>query len=228
MFEAPAWIRRLALAGIVGPIAWWVLVAVNGAITPGYSHVADFISTLGGVGAPYAALQVLNFAVLGGSILAVTLGIHAWFDDGRRPRVGTVLLGIFGVGVVLAGVFPQDLAAPDSTTNRLHDVTSTIAFVTGIGGISLLTRRIRADDRWPSYRYELGVTVVVVLVTFVVFMAGVAGDSTYVGLTQRLFVGAMTVWIVVQAYRLYRLAGDSTPREAGSDRPASPGRRTVK
>lgn len=45
-------IRRLALAGVVGPVGWWLLVVVNAAIPPGYSHVVDFISTLGSVGRP--------------------------------------------------------------------------------------------------------------------------------------------------------------------------------
>lgn len=209
MLETDTAVRRLALVGLVGPVVWWLLVVVNGAITPGYSHVSDFISTLGAVGAPYAAVQVVNFAVFGGAILALAIGLHARFDAGRRPRLGTVLLGLFGVGVVLAGVFPEHPAAPESTTNLLHNLTSTIAFVAGILGVALLTRRLGTDDRWPSYRSELVVTVAVVLVTFVGFMGSVFTDSAYVGLTQRLFIGVMSLWVMGQSYRLYRQVGSS-------------------
>lgn len=212
--------RRLAIAGIVGPVVWWVLVVVNGAITPGYSHVGDFISMLGAVGAPYAPIQTMNFAVFGSSILALSLGIHDWFGDGRRPRVGTVLLGIFGVGVVLAGVFPANPAAPDSTTAVLHDVTSTVAFVTGVTGVGLVSRRTGGDDRWPSYRYEPIVTLVVVVVTFAGFMVSVVGDSAVVGVTQRVFIGVLTLWLVMQSYRLYRLSEASEPR--GTDESRTP------
>lgn len=221
MFETVLSSRRLALVGIAGPVTWWLLIIVNGAITPGYSHVSDFISTLGAVGAPYAAVQKVNFAVFGCSVLATTLGIHYWFDGWRRPRIGTVLLGIFGVGVVLAGVFPEDPASPDSTTNLLHNLVSTIAFIAGIGGVGLISRRIGIDDRWPSYRYELVWTVVIVFVTFVVFMSSVFSESAYVGLTQRVFIGVMTLWVVLQSYRLYRLSGAPESRETDETRTVS-------
>lgn len=207
MFETTLPSRRLALVGIVGPVVWWLLILLNGALTPGYSHIGDFISTLGAIDAPYASIQKLNFAVFGGSILALSLGIHHWFDTGRRVRVGTVLLGTFGVGVVLAGVFPEDPTAPESTVNFLHNLVSTVAFASGTVGVSLVSRRIRNDDRWPSYPYEWLWTVAVVLVTFVVFMYSVFTESEVVGFTQRVFVGVLSLWVVMQSYRLYRILG---------------------
>lgn len=205
--------RRLALAGIVGPLAWWLLIIVNGAITPGYSHVSDFMSTLGEVGAPYAIVQQLNFAVLGGSVLALMLGIHYWYGDGRRPRVGTILLGVFGIGVFLAGVFPANPTAPESMTNMLHDITGIIGFLAGIVAVGLVSRRISADDRWPSYRYEAIATFVIVLVTFVIFIF--TTESAIVGLTQRLWIGVMTLWVVMQSLRLYRLVDSHERGEVG-------------
>lgn len=196
--------RHLAFAGIVGPVVWWLLVIVNGAITPEYSHLSDYISTLGAVDAPHAFVQVINFAVLGSAILALTLGIHHWFGDGRRPRFGTFLLGMFGFGVILAGVFPEDPAAPGSLSNVLHNLVSIIAFIAGIGGIGLVSRRIGADSQWPSYRFEPIGTFVIVFVTFVVFISSVFSSSAFVGLTQRLFIGVMTLWLEVQSLRLYR------------------------
>lgn len=222
MFNSTLTQRRLALVGIVGPIVWWLLVIVNGAITPGYNHISDFISTLGAVGAPYALLQQINFAVLGGSILAVMLGIHYWFSDGRRPRVGTILLGVFGVGVLLAGVFPENTAVPDSMTNVLHDITGIIGFLAGIVAVGLVSRRIGADTQWPSYRYEPGGTVVIVIVTFLVF---IFSGSAFVGLTQRLFIGVMTLWVVVQSVRLYRLVEAPEQSELSDNRRKPAGRK---
>lgn len=210
MFISKQYTHRLALAGIVGPIVWWLLILVNGAITPGYSHVSDYISTLGAVGAPYALLQQVNFTVLGVSILALMLGVHNWFGDGNRPRVGTILLGVFGVGVILAGVFPENTAAPNSMTNILHIIASMIAFLAGIVAVGLVSRRIATDARWPSYRYESIATVVIVLITFIIFMIS---DLALMGLTQRLFIGVMTLWVVLQSLRLYRLSGAPTRNE---------------
>lgn len=213
--------RRLALAGIVGPIVWWLLIIVNGAITPGYNHVSDFISTLGAVDAPYAVFQQINFAVFGGSLLAFTFGIHYWFGDGNRPKAGTILLGALGVGIILAGVFPENPAAPDSTTNVLHNIVSVVGFLAGIVGVGLVSRRIDANDQWPSYRNEPIWTVFIVLVTFIVFIFSVNSESPFLGLTQRLFIGVITLWIVVQAYRLYRLEEAAVELDVDADRPDS-------
>jgi hypothetical membrane protein len=194
---------------MLGPIAWWLLIVLNGAITPGYSHVSDFISTLGSVGAPYAFLQQLNFGIFGGSILALAAGIHFWFDDGRKPRVSTALLGVFGSGVLLAAVFPENPAAPDSVTDTLHTIVSIVAFLAGVSAVSLVTRRLGAEDRWPTYRYEPAVTPVVVLMTFVVSVSTVIIESPLLGLTQRVFIGVMSLWVAGQSRRLYRLSGES-------------------
>lgn len=221
MVESERTSRRLALVGIVGPVIWWALVIVNGAITPGYSHRSDLISELGAVGAPYATVQTVNFVVLGSSILEFALGVHLWFGDRGRPRVSTVLVGIFGVFVILAGVFPADVAAPDSTTTFRHNLVSTIAFVAGIAGASLLTRRTGMDDRWPSYPRELLWTVLIVVVTFVAFMYSLATDSAVVGLTQRGFIGVLSLWVVLQSYRLYGVGGSAVRPETDRSRPIS-------
>ena len=197
--------RRLALAGVVGPVVWWFLVVVNAAATPGYSHVGDFISTLGSVGAPYAVVQQVNFLVLGGAIAALALGVHRHFGDGRRPRVGTLLLVVMALGIALSGPFQSDPAAPASTTNVLHDLVGGVAFLAGIAAIALLTRRFSAADGWPTRRYETAATVAVVVATFALFMATI--DGPLLGLTQRLFVGAFTAWVAGQSLRLYRLSG---------------------
>jgi hypothetical membrane protein len=197
-------LRRLALAGVVGPIVWWLLVVVNAALTPGYSHVADFISTLGAVGAPNAALQQVNCFIFGGGIAAFAVGLHRWFDDGRRPRVGTLLLAEVALGIVLSGPFQSNPAAPESTTNVLHDLFGSIASLAAIVAIPLVSRRLDADDGWPRYRLETVWTAVVAVGTFAVFIATI--DSPYVGLTQRLFVGTVSLWVAGQTYRLYRLA----------------------
>lgn len=198
-------VRRLALAGLFGPLVFWVVVAVLGAVTPGYRPVSDFISTLGAVGAPYAVVQQVNFLVFGAAIIAFGIGLHRFYGDGRRPRVGTLFVWLFGLGVLLAGLFQSDLAAPESTTNVLHDLVSSVAFLAAILAIGLVSRRLDADDRWPRYRFETPVTVALVLATFFAFAATI--ETAWAGASQRLFVGVVSLWVVAQSYRLYRLAG---------------------
>lgn len=205
MLSSTQTVRRLAFTAVAGPLLFWVVVFVLGFVIPGYQFSTEYISMLGAVGAPYAIVQRLNFAVLGISILAFAVGIHLWFDDGRRPRVGTLLLILFGIGAILAGVFPPDPTAPDSLTNVLHELTA-FGFLAGILSVGVVTRRLHADERWPTYRYESIMDFAIVLFAWIVFMFSY--ESAWDGLTQRLYIGALSLWIVLQSVRLYRIVGE--------------------
>lgn len=195
---------RLALAGAVGPLLFWGVVFLLGAVTPEYSHVSDFISTLGAVGAPYAVIQRINFVVLGVGVLSFAAAMHRWFDDGRRPAVSTLLLALLGLGVVGAGVFQSNPAAPESTTNVIHESVTGIGLLGGIAGISLTSRRFDRDPRWPGHRFATAAIVVAALVTAALFFVGI--DTAWVGLAQRLFIGVLTGWVAYHAFGLYRRA----------------------
>lgn len=197
-------LRRLTLAGVAGPLLFWVVVFVLGFLTPGYSQVADYISTLGEVGAPYAVVQRLNFVVLGVSILALALGLHRFTRGRGRPGLGTGLLGTLGVAMVLVAVFSQNSADPASTTNVLHESFAIGGFTAGIVGITLVSRRLDRDERWTRHRFSTPGTVVLLVVPFF----GVAfSPESWVGLTQRLFVAVWTGWVAYHSFRLYRMSG---------------------
>lgn len=49
------------VAGVAGPIIWWVVIVVLGLLWPEYSAVTTTISELAAVGAPDAIIQQRNF-----------------------------------------------------------------------------------------------------------------------------------------------------------------------
>ena len=58
---APARVLAALAAGLTGAV-----VVLGGAMQPGYSHVADYISELGAVGAPHGqAISVAGFLPIG-------------------------------------------------------------------------------------------------------------------------------------------------------------------
>lgn len=195
-------LQLLALAGVVGPLLFWLVVFLLGALTPDYSHMSDFISTLGAVGAPYADVQRVNFVVLGLAIGAVALKLHRWFDDRRRPSLGTMLLALFGLGIIGAGVFPSHPADPGSTTELLHNAASGVGLFAGLLGIALTSRRLHRVDRWPQRLFGAPGTVATLILTAGLFAYSI--DTAWVGLGQRLFVGTLTLWVAYVSTRLLR------------------------
>lgn len=190
-------------------VVFWVVVVVLGVLTPGYNPVMEFISTLGAVGASYAAVQRLNFVLLGISLIAFAVGLHRWNGASRRPGMGTLLMALSGLGVVGAGLFQSDPAAPNSTTNLVHDATTGLSLLAGIAGVTLISRRLDRDSRWPRHPFATSATVVTLLVSATLFFAAI--DTVWVGLAQRLFVGVLTGWTSYHAYRFFWFLRDWHP-----------------
>lgn len=206
-------IRLLAGAGTAGILFFWGVVVALGVLRPDYSWVRDAISDLGAVGAPYGVVQQVAFVVLGAGILAVALALDRAVRTGAWPWVGVILLGVLGVlGAVGPGVFPVDRANPAATTNLLHAIVTPLGFLAGLVGIPLTTWRLARSDAWPAYEsYWVVVGVTVALVAaFATFVTLVVGGSAVSGFAQRLYAGAMCVWLVAHAVVLYRLPAAST------------------
>jgi hypothetical membrane protein len=201
--------QLLAAAGIGGPVVFWVVVGMLGVLTPEYSAVSDYISTLGAVGAPYAIVQQVNFVMFGGSVIALAVGLDRWSHEGGRPWVGLVLVGVFGAGVIGAGVFPDNPLHPDSLTARIHQLVSSVAFVAALVGMPLASREFERSERWPAYPFRFTSTAlaVVLFVSLAVFRVGLY--RWWAGVAQRQFLLLLTGWIVIHAVRLYHLTDDN-------------------
>ena len=153
--------RWLYLAGVAGPVVFWVTIAVLGFLTPGYSHVHDAISDLGAIGAPYGTVQQVNFVVLGLGVLAFCVAVHRQFRRGSRPWVGVVLVGLLGLlGAIGSGVFPVDPAEGAQLTDQLHGIGVIVGFHAGLVGIPLTSWRLSGRDGWPGYRSRSAVLAI--------------------------------------------------------------------
>ena len=69
-------LKFLALCGVAAPIVFAILVTVAGFNYPGYSHVVQVVSELGGVEAQYPLIQNANFLVIGVLFIAFALGLQ--------------------------------------------------------------------------------------------------------------------------------------------------------
>lgn len=194
-------VRWAALGGVVGPLVFVTLVIVGGVIYDGYSHASQKISELGGEGAEHAIVQNLNFAVLGVLVLGFAWALANTFGP---PHVGALLIGFFGLILLVHSVVHCDEGCEGETTvGLLHNVTGIAGFVAALTGMVMLARRWRPDPAWRSHAdFTLGIFVVA-LAGLVWFVATQATDSeSLAGIAQRVFAGALLLWIAVTAARL--------------------------
>src|SRR4051812_49143630 len=102
--SATKWAARLALMGIIGPVFYVVAIAAMHFLRP--DDIVLYGNTISAysIGA-YGSISMAAFVALGLSGLALSAGLRRAVMPSRALRVGSVLIGVFGAGWILAGIF---------------------------------------------------------------------------------------------------------------------------
>ena len=199
--------RRLFWVVIVGVVLYVILDAVAQLLPPHYSPIRDAESDLA-VG-PYGYIMTVNFLNRGflsmvflyalGKVTAMP-GEFASPEAAGRFRTGKIALWVWGVGAILLAIFPTDVpATPVSWHGAIHLVVALLAFIGGALGTLLLSLRF-SDSR--TLRGAKGVALAVAVMSVVLLFVMLGGTGSRIGgLTERLFLGAVLLWITyVSAY----------------------------
>jgi hypothetical membrane protein len=196
--------KLLALCGIAGPLIYVFIVLVLASLTPGYSHVADYMSELGATGAPYAlVMNTLGFFLLGILMVGFAVGLHYGIRQGSE--VGPLLIATSGIFIILTGIFSCDPGCVNSTIiGELHDAFAmTIGVAFAIAPFAI-AQRLYEDKRWKNYFWftlAIGVLSAFFGMGFIFIKL-----SGWMGAVQRLSMAIPMFWMEVMAIRLYRQA----------------------
>jgi hypothetical membrane protein len=199
---------RLLYCGLAAGPVFTLAFLVEGAIkTDGYEVLRHPVSSLA-LG-ENGWLQTANFLVCGALTIAFALGL---WQSRRVSRAGAVLVGIWGLGLLGAGVFTTDPvsgyplgtpAAIDYTTSgTLHDAFSLPAFLALAAAQLVLSRG--QGLRWAIY--SVG-SAIAFLAFFFLASAGFSQTEPLVdvaGLFQRLAVVVGWGWLAALAWKVLR------------------------
>lgn len=188
-------IRQAAWAGIVGPILFTAGFLVQEAFRQDeYSPLAEPVSAL--EAGPNGWIQQLNFVVFGVLTIIFAVGLDRGVRATRSGHIGPVLLGVSGVGCLLAAAFPlREDAAGVTYDPGGHIVAGMVFFLTSAVGLIALSRPLRQDDRWRGLAGYAAGAGALALVGFVLMGALAMPDDAplhdWAGLGQRLIVVAL-------------------------------------
>src|SRR5918996_3969379 len=189
----------LALLGIVGIVDFLLNLAVLHFVRPDVNPVLDPISNFA-VG-PYGFLFTAADIGLGLAALALTLGLYLSVAPPGRSYVGLFLLGLYGVSVLLAGIFPIDVGGETTMVGTIHNIFGNISFFGFPIGVILLSLGMGKDERWRSFRRPaLAVSLVVVLMVILTIVGSNIGIGY--GVTQRIFNVTALAWMLLVALHL--------------------------
>jgi Protein of unknown function (DUF998) len=207
-----------AVAGIVGPLLFSVGFIVQGLFRRGeYDPIAQTVSVL--ETGPQGWIQQLNFFVFAILMMIFAAGLSAGLHGGRQ-RIGAAMVAWWGIGLLMAGLFPlrENVAGQTYDPTGLHQPNGTIFFASVWIGLAVLSWCLRQDPYWRGVaRYAL-ITSVTLAVLFVVMGALAIPSSAplhpWAGLLQR---AVLVVWfpcVIVLATRLLRQSRGRSPESA--------------
>lgn len=164
-----------------------LIPAIIGAKYPGYNHFIHTISTLGTKNSPVQIYQCVNLIVVGVLFLLFSIGQHLFFDQKDWAHNWyTVGIIIFGIGCILAGIFPEDIQGTTETTRgKIHGIAS------GIGFIFFIMSPLWAVwiNEFRDYKINNLILFVLGLLTFILFILSEnksSGFLKFTGLFQRV------------------------------------------
>lgn len=194
---------------IAGPI-YLVTYLIQGLVRDGFDFTVHAASLL--TAGAYGWVQVVNFILTGAMIVTAAVGIRRAMPTGRGRTWGPLLLGVHGVGMIVAGIFRADPAygfpagTPDgpgvvSWHGLVHFAAGGVGFLCFIAACLVFARRF-AGEAQRGLAALSAVTGVVFLGGFVGIASGSAGPVTTLP-----FVVAVVLsfcWLAVVSVQLYR------------------------
>ena len=120
----------------------------------------------------------------------------------RRLSVALrVLLGLGGLGLILAGVFEVERpAVPDTVEEIIHSDATLTAFTLIITAMLLFAVVSRWDPKWSDFR------VIAAVLAIIAAIAGAfspfAGQTTWSGLAQRVLGLTVVTWLLLCALHI--------------------------
>lgn len=198
----PRDLTLLAVVCVVGEL-WFTATAWLLPLASQYTLRGDNISEL--VLGRFGVLQTAAFVAGGVGSLALAVGVRRAMRGTWGALAGPVLVGMSGVGLLVAAIVPTDRVdgaadlASLTTGGVVHVLAAAVGFVTGVAGMLVLSRTFRRDPRWRSFwPWSLSLAGVALVLLFV------QDQGPYVGLYQRSLSLTIGLWTVLAAFRLPR------------------------
>jgi hypothetical protein len=153
--------ERLLLAGALAGPVFFVSAITQMLTREGFDITRHPISQLSTGSLGWVQIATFVLAGLGG--LALAAGIERTLTEGVGRRALPIFVGIFGAGLIAAGLFTQDpehgfpIGTPDGPVAQMswhgiaHSVAAVVAFTAlAVAAIVLTIRHVRRRAVWPA------------------------------------------------------------------------------
>lgn len=203
--------RSLLGYGVLAGPLYLIAAVAQGLTRPGFDLLHDDVSLLSNGSLGW--IQIANFIVTGAFVTAASVGMARAL--GGRSAWGPRLLGLYGAGLIAAGIFVADpmngfptgtpAGRPEtiSAHGMLHIAVAGVGFLCLVAACMVLARMFARERRrgWMVYSLVTGIL-------FLLAFAGVASGSTSAVVVLGFWAAVITSfsWIAALSIDLYRNA----------------------
>jgi len=204
--------RRSLVVGACAGLVFILTLVIAGATRSGYDAFRHPGSSLE-LG-PFGWVQRANFILVGAMTVALAVGLRAALRPGRGSLWGPRLIGVWGFGLIGAGVFVTDPvsgypigtpAVPTQPTwhGQVHDTVSLIGFLALAVACFVFAVAFLGQRRKAIALYSAGTGMVFVVAMGLANAAFAQADELvdYGGLFQRIAIVAAFSFLTVLALR---------------------------
>lgn len=194
--------RNLAGIGAAGPLLFAVVVLVLDVVQYDYLVAAGdhpwttspvSVNALGS----YGWIQIVNFGVLGMSVIALAIAAHRGIRGESDSIVGPAFIALWGIAFLFA-MFPIE-RQPQSFSGYAHGIAFIVMSLTLIPMYLFMWRRLRHSPGWEAFaRY----TLIMGVFAFPLQIASVALQEIIPFSWIYLWLGAQFVWCMLLGARL--------------------------
>lgn len=195
--------RKLLISGLIAaPVFYYIGLFAGAATYPGYDHMTRYASELGAADAPYPI--IFNASIIACGVAAIIGAFGAW--SGLRALTGrggwavatAVLLGLWGVAMIMGGAFPM----PDERHGAFG--LGLVAPLIPLFALIAIAPVPRATGMKLFLSLVFGASIILLAI-----MMGVGGlvRVENVGAWQRLNSGSSIPWLAVFGVWLLQATG---------------------
>lgn len=205
-------INLIAIISLIALAYFVVIIIALHKLRSDYNPLSRYISEYA-VG-KYGRLAASSFVVNGLAILGINLCLKTVLPVSTSSNIGLTLISIWGVAVVITGLFKTDLKAEKMS---LHGTVHTIATNTGVAasiiGFIFLSFSFALNESTQAITYVTQMIAIISFILIVLLFLGLIGDMMLkyhhsvpsilfplhklTGVTERLLVGISVVWLII-------------------------------
>lgn len=202
------WLSRIfSVFGILAPPTIIIIIVIAGLITPGYNQITDTISTLSQQGSQAPQLLTVGFVTYGVLIIGFAYSLFLRLRHGIRAYMTWFLLTLYGVCMILAGVFqdsPGTNNTPLNTEGILHNAVIITSCLAMLFAMWMFAGSVYKKPSWFGFTWFTIIASFMGLVLSIIFV--VQSQVPFAGLLQRFFYLVILIWIEVVSIWLFRLS----------------------